>query len=149
MEYPATLTTMSALLRAGLGALVLLLGWGLPALAWVAVATVIVQVMWFYFSLRKALFRWQWEWDFPLQRWMLANSFPFMVNSLLASILLNIDIWLLRLLSGEVASGLYSVALKYRFGITIIPSVFNFAIFPLFSRYAQAERRRSPRGLSP
>lgn len=137
MEYPATLTTMSALLRAGLGALVLLLGWGLPALAWVAVATVIVQVIWFYFSLRKALFRWQWEWDFPLQRWMLANSFPFMVNSLLASILLNIDIWLLRLLSGEVASGLYSVALKYRFGITIIPSVFNFAIFPLFSRYAR------------
>ena len=43
---------------------------------------------------------------------MLANSFPFMVNSLLASILLNIDIWLLRLLSGEVASGLYSVALQ-------------------------------------
>ena len=64
MEYPATLTTMSALLRAGLGALVLLLGWGLPALAWVAVATVIVQVIWFYFSLRKALFRWQWEWEF-------------------------------------------------------------------------------------
>ena len=137
MEYPASLTTVSALLRAGLGALVLLLGWGLPALAWVAVITVLVQVIWFYLALRTTLFRWQWEWDAPLQRWMLANSFPFMVNSLLASILLNIDIWLLRLLSGELASGLYSVALKYRFGITIIPSVFNFAIFPLFSRYAK------------
>lgn len=137
MEHPAILTTLSALLRAGIGALVLLLGWGLPALAWVAVITVIVQVVWFYLTLRKVLFRWQWTWDAPLQRWMLANSFPFMVNSLLSSILLNIDIWLLRLLSGEVASGLYSVALKYRFGITIIPSVFNFALFPLFSRYAR------------
>lgn len=137
MEYPASLTTVSALLRAGLGALVLLLGWGLPALAWVAVFTVVVQVVWFYFSMRKALFNWKWVWDAPLQRWMFANSFPFMVNSLLTSILLSIDIWLLRLLSGEVASGLYSVALKYRFGITIIPSVFNFAIFPLFSRYAR------------
>ncbi len=137
MEYPASLTTVSALLRAGLGAMVLLLGWGLPALAWVAVVTVIVQVIWFWLALHKALFHWQWEWDAPLQRWMLAHSFPFMINSLLSSILLNIDIWLLRLLSGEVASGLYSVALKYRFGITIIPSVFNFAIFPLFSRYAR------------
>ena len=137
MEYPASLTTISALLRAGLGAMVLLLGWGLPALAWVAVFTVVVQVVWFYFSMRKALFHWKWVWDAPLQKWMLFNSFPFMVNSLLTSILLSIDIWLLRLLSGEVASGLYSVALKYRFGITIIPSVFNFAIFPLFSRYAR------------
>lgn len=137
MEYPASLTTVSALLRAGLGALVLLLGWGLPALAWVAVFTVIFQVVWFLAAMRRALFRWEWQWDGPLQRWMAAQSFPFMVNSLLASVLLNIDIWLLRPLAGEVATGLYSVALKYRFGITIIPSVFNFAIFPLFSRYAR------------
>ncbi len=137
MEYPAILTTISALIRAGLGALVLLLGWGLPAIAWVAVFTVIVQVIWFYITLRRTLFQWDWAWDSGLQRWMLWNSFPFMVNSLLANILLNIDIWLLRLLSGEVASGLYSVALKYRFGITIIPSMFNFAVFPLFSRYAR------------
>ena len=137
MEYPASLTTISALLRAGLGALVLLLGWGLPAIAWVAVFTVIVQCVWFYVTLRRSLFSWKWEWDFPLQRWMFMNGFPFMVNSLLSNILLNIDIWLLRLLSGEVASGLYSVALKYRFGITILPSMFNFAVFPLFSRYAR------------
>ena len=137
MEYPASLTTFSALLKAGLGAWALLSGWGLPGLAWVAALTVIVQVVWFYAALRRSLFRWRWEWDAALQRWMLANSLPFLLNSLLANILLNIDIWLLRLLSGEVASGLYSVALKYRFGITLIPSVFNFAIFPLFSRYAQ------------
>lgn len=137
MEYPASLTTFSALLKAGLGAWALLSGWGLPGLAWVAALTVIVQVVWFYAALRRSLFRWRWEWDSALQRWMLANSLPFLLNSLLANVLLNIDIWLLRLLSGEVASGLYSVALKYRFGITLIPSVFNFAIFPLFSRYAQ------------
>ncbi len=139
MEYPAILTTISALIRAGLGALVLLLGWGLPAIAWVAVLTVIIQVVWFYVMLRRTLFKWRWEQDSALQRWMLWNSFPFMVNSLLANILLNIDIWLLRLLSGEVASGLYSVALKYRFGITLIPSMFNFAVFPLFSRYARQQ----------
>ena len=137
MEYPASLTTVSTLLRSGLGALVLLLGWGLPGIAWVAVVTVVMQVVWFYVMLRRTLFHWHWEWDWPLQRWMLANGFPFMLNSLLATVLLNIDIWVLRLMSGEVASGLYSVALKYRFGITLIPSMFNFAIFPLFSRYAR------------
>lgn len=137
MEYPASLTTVSTLLRSGLGALVLLLGWGLPGIAWVAVATVVMQIVWFYVMLRRTLFHWRWEWDWPLQRWMLANGFPFMLNSLLATVLLNIDIWILRLMSGEVASGLYSVALKYRFGITLIPSMFNFAIFPLFSRYAR------------
>ena len=137
MEYPASLTTVSTLLRSGLGALVLLLGWGLPGIAWVAVVTVVMQVVWFYVMLRRTLFHWRWEWDWPLQRWMLANGFPFMLNSLLATVLLNIDIWILRLMSGEVASGLYSVALKYRFGITLIPSMFNFAIFPLFSRYAR------------
>ena len=137
MEYPASLTTVSTLLRSGLGALVLLLGWGLPGIAWVAVVTIVMQVVWFYVVLRRTLFHWHWEWDWPLQRWMLANGFPFMLNSLLATVLLNIDIWILRLMSGEVASGLYSVALKYRFGITLIPSMFNFAIFPLFSRYAR------------
>ena len=137
MEYPASLTTVSTLLRSGLGALVLLLGWGLPGIAWVAVVTVVMQVVWFYVMLRRTLFHWHWEWDWPLQRWMLSNGFPFMLNSLLATVLLNIDIWILRLMSGEVASGLYSVALKYRFGITLIPSMFNFAIFPLFSRYAR------------
>ena len=137
MEYPASLTTVSTLLRSGLGALVLLLGWGLPGIAWVAVATIVMQVVWFYVMLRRTLFHWRWEWDWSLQRWMLANGFPFMLNSLLATVLLNIDIWILRLMSGEVASGLYSVALKYRFGITLIPSMFNFAIFPLFSRYAR------------
>ncbi len=139
MEYPAGLGSAMALLQVSLGALVLLLGWGIVGLAWVALAVNLVQLFWLSWLVRSTLFRPQWKWDWSLQKWMLATSGPLMINHLLATVFWRIDIWILRPLAGAASVGLYSVALKYLDGLNIIPSTFTLAIFPLMSRLAKQE----------
>ncbi len=139
MEYPAGLSSASAILKVTLGATVLLLGWSFVGLAAVALVVNIIQVIWLYLLLRVTLFKPQWHWDWPLQGWMFKNSGPLMINHLLATIFWRIDVWILRPLSGAASVGLYSVGLKYLDGLNIIPSVFTMAVFPLMSRYATRE----------
>ena len=139
MEYPAGLGIAIALLQATLGALALLLGWGIVGLAWVALVVNLVQLIWLFWLVSSTLFKPQWRWDWPLQKWMLSTSGPLMVNHLLATIFWRIDIWLLRPLVGAASVGLYSAALKYLDGLNIIPSTFTLAIFPLMSRFAKQE----------
>lgn len=139
MEYPAGLSSATALLKVALGALVLLLGWGFVGLAWVSLVMNIVQLIWLYTLVRSTLFKPEWKWDASLQRWMFSTSGPLMLNHLLATIFWRIDVWLLRPLAGAVSVGLYSASLKYLDGLNIIPSTFTFAIFPLMARYAKKE----------
>ena len=137
MEYPAGLGIAMALLQAALGALALLLGWGIVGLAWVALAVNLVQLVWLIWLVRSTLFKPEWKWDWPLQKWMLATSGPLMINHLLATIFWRIDIWILLPLAGAASVGLYSVGLKYLDGLNIIPSTFTLAVFPLMSRFAK------------
>lgn len=139
MEYPAGMTNAVALLKVSLGALVLLLGWGFVGLAAVSLVVNILQVFWLYWLLRVTLFKPQWVWDWPLQKWMVRNSGPLMLNHLLATIFWRIDVWILRPVAGAVSVGLYSVGLKYLDGLNIIPSMFTMALFPLMSRLARRE----------
>jgi O-antigen/teichoic acid export membrane protein len=76
MEYPAGLSSASAILKVTLGATVLLLGWGFVGLAAVALVVNIIQVIWLYLLLRVTLFKPQWHWDWPLQRWMFKQQRP-------------------------------------------------------------------------
>jgi O-antigen/teichoic acid export membrane protein len=139
MEYPAGLSSATALLKVTLGALVLFMGWGFVGLAWVSLAMNILQLIWLYGLVRSTLFKPEWRWDLDLQRWMVSVSGPLMINHLLATIFWRIDVWLLRPMVGAVSVGLYSAALKYLDGLNIIPSTFTFAIFPLMARYAKRE----------
>jgi O-antigen/teichoic acid export membrane protein len=139
MEYPAGLGIAMALLQVALGALVLLLGWGIVGLAWVALVVNLVQLIWLNWLVRSTLFKPQWKWDWALQKSMLATSGPLMINHLLATVFWRIDIWILRPLVGAASVGLYSVALKYLDGLNIIPSTFTLAVFPLMSRLARQE----------
>ena len=139
MEYTAGLGIAMALLQVTLGALVLLLGWGIVGLAWVALVVNTVQLVWLNWLIRSALFKPQLKWDWALQKWMLSTSGPLMINHLLATVFWRIDIWILRPLVGAASVGLYSVGLKYLDGLNIIPSTFTLAIFPLMSRLARQE----------
>lgn len=137
MEYPASLGSAMVLLKVTLGALVLLLGWGIIGLAWVALLVNLVQLLWLAWLVRSVLFQPEWKWDWPLQKWMIGTSGPLMINHLLATIFWRIDIWILRPLAGAFSVGLYSASLKYLDGLNIIPSTFTLAVFPLMSRYAR------------
>ncbi|GAB4515009.1 MAG: hypothetical protein Kow0047_26960 [Anaerolineae bacterium] len=142
MEYPAGVASAIAVTKVALGALVLLppLEWGFVGLAGVSVVMNLVQMVWLYALLREKLGVGVAGIDRPLQRMMLNESAPLMINHLLATIFFRIDVWILKPFSGAGAVGLYGAAYKYIDGLNVIPSYFTLAIFPLMSRYARDAR---------
>ncbi len=139
MEVPAGIATAIATAKVALGALVLLppFNWGFVGLAGVSLVMNVVQCVWLWVSLRRHIPLERAPVDWSLQRSMARESYPLMLNHLLASIFWRIDLWLLKLLAGTVAVGIYSAGVKYLDGFNVIPSYFTLAIFPLMSRYAR------------
>jgi O-antigen/teichoic acid export membrane protein len=139
-EYPATISTVTTVTRASLGVLVLLLGGGVIGLAGVSVAANVTSVAVLGVLLLRKIFRPSLDNDARSWRAMLDDSFPLMINHLLATLFFRIDILILQPTWGDRAVGFYGAAYKYIDGINIIPSYFTLAIFPMMSRYAQTAR---------
>ncbi|RME83434.1 MAG: hypothetical protein D6775_08080 [Caldilineae bacterium] len=136
MEYPAGVASAIAWSKVALGALVLLVGWGFVGLAAVSLLMNTVQTAWLYLLLRRRLVRPRLHVNWPLQKWMLGESYPLMINHLLATIFWRIDILILTPVVGAFGVGLYSAAYKYIDGLNVIPSYFTLAVFPVMSRFA-------------
>jgi O-antigen/teichoic acid export membrane protein len=140
MEYPAAISSVTTILRVMLGALALLVGWGVVGLAGVsAVANIITLAIMaalaarFYFHPRMEL-------EPAFGRKLLFTSYPLMINHLLATIFFRIDIQFLQHYRGDAEVGYYSAAHRWIDALQIIPSYFTLAIFPLMSRYAESAR---------
>ena len=71
-----------------------------------------------------------------LQKEMMGESLPLMINHLLATIFFRIDVFILQPTWGDKSVGYYNAAYKYIDGINVIPQYFTLAIFPLMSRFA-------------
>ncbi len=140
MEYPAAISTVTALTRVSLGVLVLLLGWGFVGLAAVSVVANVVSAATLGLLMIRHCFRPCLLWDPASGRWMMNTSFPLMINHLLASVFFRIDVLLLKPMQGDTVVGYYGAAYKYIDGLLIIPQYFTQAIFPLMSRYAASAR---------
>jgi O-antigen/teichoic acid export membrane protein len=140
MEYPAAVSTITAVTRVSLGAFVLLIGWGFVGLAAVSVVSNIVSALLLGLLLVRHCFRPHLDWDARTGKWMLGTSFPLMINLLLATVFFRIDVLLLKPMKGDTVVGYYGAAYKYIDGLNIIPSYFTQAIFPLMSRYAASAR---------
>ncbi|MGC8780427.1 MAG: oligosaccharide flippase family protein [Anaerolineae bacterium] len=161
MEHPAGIATAIAVAKVALGALVLLPPFelGFVGLAGVSLVMNIVQVIWLYVVLRRTvlphvaplpaggplarargrLARRTAIWDWMLQRYMLVESGPLMINHLLASVFWRVNLYILQWFAGATAVGIFSAAVKYLDGLNVIPSYFTLAIFPMMSRYAQGQ----------
>lgn len=140
MEYPAAISTLTALTRVSLGVLVLLIGWGFVGLAAVSVVANLVSAGALGTLMMRHCFRPHAEWDGQRGREMIRTSFPLMINLLLATIFFRIDVLLLKPMKGDTVVGYYGAAYKYIDGLNIIPAYFTQAIFPLMSRYAASAR---------
>ena len=136
MEHPAMLAVVTNLLRIGLGAAVLLAGWGIVGLAGVSLLVNVVTVALFAILAVRALGRPRFELRPGLLREMLATSYPLMLNHFLATLFFKVDSLFLWLYQGSTVVGYYGTAYKFVDGLQIIPSSFVFAIFPLMSRRA-------------
>lgn len=140
MEYPAAISTVTALTRVSLGLLALLLGWGFVGLAGVAIVANVVSAAILGALMVHHCFRPHAVWDPQTGKWMLNTSLPLMINQFLATAFFNLDVLLLKPLKGDQVVGYYRAAYAYLNGLNIIPAYFTQAIFPLMSRYAASSR---------
>ena len=162
MEYPAGTATAVAVGKVALGALILLPPFdkGFVGLSVVSLVMNIVQAAWLYWILRRTILPRRRREVRPtgaqpvaatqlspqpasiglnstLQREMMRESGPLMINNLLASVFWRVDLWLLKAFAGAAAVGIFSAGVKYLDGLNVIPAYFTLSIFPLMSRYAR------------
>lgn len=139
-EYPAAISTVSALLKAALGAAVLLLGWGVVGLAGTSIVINLVAMGILGGAALKFFFKPHWEPDGALRRSMMAESWPLMLNHLLATLFFKVDVVLLEAIQGSAVVGWYSTAYKFLDALNIIPAMFTMAVFPVLSRQAREDQ---------
>jgi O-antigen/teichoic acid export membrane protein len=145
-EYPAAITSVATLIKVSLGTLVLIFGWGIVGLAGVSIITNLVTLIILSTLAVRLFFYPHRENDWRLQRSMAVESFPLMLNHLMATLFFRVDVFLIeglrnrRGLDGNVLVGWYSWAYKGIDALNIIPSFFTFAIFPVMSRQAHENR---------
>ncbi len=141
-EYPAVITVVTALLKVAFGVPVLIAGGGIIGLA--AVSLLVNAIT--FAILSRLLFQWiirpkyRAASDPALQRVMLRESAPLMINHLLATLFFKIDVPLLQSLRGSTTVGWYSTAYKWLDALNIIPAYSTIALFPVMSRQAVEDK---------
>lgn len=139
-EYPSALQTVSTILVATLGVIVLVLRWGIVGLAAVSIVVNVITFAALYLLTRRLLFSPHIDVDWGLQRGAAGESFPLMINHLLATLFFRIDIVLLEALTTDRIVGWYGVVYKWIDAINVIPSFFTQALFPVMSRQAAEDK---------
>ena len=138
-EIPATLTIVSSLIKVTLGTLALLAGFGIVGLAAVSIITNLVTVLVLLIATVRVFFVPKSEGDPAMRRAMMRESFPLMLNHLLATLFFKVDVPLLEAMRNATVVGWYSAAYKYVDAFGIIPSFFTQSIFPAMSRLARQD----------
>lgn len=141
-EYPAAVSTLTTLAKVSLGTVALVLGYGFVGLAGVSLITNVLTLgllgglAWRLFFPRGV----RWEFDARFQGQALRESFPLMLNNLLATLFFKVDVTLLEPIRGAREVGWYSTAYKFVDAYNLVPSLFTFALFPVMSRQAREDR---------
>lgn len=140
-EYPAAITTVSTIVKVTLGLGTLLLGWGVVGLAGGAVITNLVTLLvlgWLARPLAQGVFAERL--DPSLLRLMVGESWPLMINHLLATVFFKIDVVLMEAINGNAVVGQYSTAYKWLDALNIIPAFLTMALLPVMARQAREDR---------
>ncbi|MBN1486056.1 MAG: oligosaccharide flippase family protein [Anaerolineae bacterium] len=149
-EYPAAITTLSTLLKATLGTFALMLGWRIVGLAGTSVVINLITLT-ILLALAAARFptaiglqeptrHLQLELDPQVRREMMSESWPLMLNHLMATLFFKVDVILLEGFWGNEVLGWYSTAYKFIDALNVIPSMFTMAVFPVISRQAREDK---------
>jgi O-antigen/teichoic acid export membrane protein len=136
-EYPAAVATVSTLVKVSLGTIALVLGFGFVGLAGVSVIVNVITLFILGLLSWRLFFKPRFEFDPSFQRHALRESFPLMLNNLLATLFFKVDVTLLEPIRGTREVGWYSTAYKFLDAYNIVPSLFTFALFPVMSRQAR------------
>lgn len=140
-DIPATMTTVTTIIKVALGVVALLLGYSFVGLAAVSIIVNIITLsLLITIAVRRFDLSGKWQLDWPLQRSMLHKGWPLMLIHLLQTVFISIDVLLLKLMlpsNGQTVVGWYSSAYKWFNALQVIPSFFTLALFPVISREIQ------------
>jgi O-antigen/teichoic acid export membrane protein len=142
-EYPAAITVVTVLVKIAIGVPVLVLTRSIVGIAAVSIIVNTITLIILAALATRMFFRPRWESDRALQRSMLRESFPLMINNLLASLFFKVDVTLLKPLSGkngDTVVGWYNQAYKWVDALNVIPQYFTIALFPVLARQAAEDR---------
>ena len=136
MEFEAASQILNTILAAILGLLVLLLGYGIPAIFLMYLLSSLIN---FFFVLclsfktilkiriRKEDFQWAW----PLFR----LAFPFAWGTIFGAVIARVDVVMLQAMRNEAEVGWYGAPYRLIEIFMFFPSTFTIAIYPAMSRY--------------
>ncbi|MBS1245417.1 MAG: putative polysaccharide biosynthesis protein, partial [Chloroflexi bacterium] len=139
-EYPAAITVVTVLIKIAIGVPVLVLTRSIIGIAAVSIVVNMITLGILAVLATRLFFRPRWESDRTLQRDMLRESFPLMINNLLSALFFKVDVTLLQPLKGEKVVGWYNQAYKWVDALNVIPAYFTFALFPVLSRQAAEDK---------
>ena len=138
-EIPALVATIATFIKVSIGAGVLLAGYGIVGLAATSIVTNIATLIILSVLMVRMIYRPTLQLERLPWRTMLHDALPLMINEFLATAFFRIDQVMLKPMRGNAEAGYYNVSYKFIDGLLILPSSFTLAIFPVMSRYAQAE----------
>ena len=130
-EVPAALTIVSALIKVSLGTLALLAGLRASS-AWPC-TSIVVNVVTFVILARprqRVFFTPRREGDPLLRRGMLRESFPLMLNHLLATLFFKVDVPMLKAIQSPAAVGWYSAGLQVHGRLQHHPGLLHPVLLP-------------------
>lgn len=139
-EYPAAITTVSTIVKVTIGLATLLLGWGVVGLAGGAVVTNLVTFAALAWLARPLVGNVAQKPNRAIMRHMMGESWPLMINHLLATVFFKIDIVLMEAINGNTVVGQYSTAYKWLDALNIIPAFLTMALLPVMARQAHGDR---------
>jgi O-antigen/teichoic acid export membrane protein len=139
-EYPAVIGVVTVLLKVLFGVPVLILGGGIIGLAAVSLLVNLITFIVLSQMLIRNVVRPHLESDPALRRGMLRESFPLMLNHLLATLFFKIDVPMMEAIKGPTTVGFYSTAYKWIDALNIIPAYSTLALFPVMSRQAVEDK---------
>ncbi len=147
-EYPAAITVVTALIKIAIGVPVLVWTRSIVGIAAVSVVVNAITLIILATLAMRMFFVPRWESDRALQRSMLRESFPLMINNLLSALFFKVDVTLLKPLSGSQGDrvvGWYNQAYKWVDALNVIPQYFTFALFPVLARQAAEDKAAARR----
>jgi O-antigen/teichoic acid export membrane protein len=149
-EVPAAVQSVTTIIRVTVQTMALVLGWGIVGLAGTSIAinvitlTVLGALAWRSFVALRRTPEESVSLSSPasrrIRREMVRDSWPLMLNHLLATLFFTVDVFLMEPILGPEAVGLYSIGGKLVDALMVVPSMFTMALFPVISRQARGDR---------
>ncbi|HEY4721850.1 MAG TPA: flippase, partial [Anaerolineae bacterium] len=141
-EYPAMIGVVTVMLKVAFGVPALILGGGIIGLAAVSLLVNVLTFIVLGRLMISQVMRPQYRGanDPELRRGMLGESFPLMLNHLLATLFFKVDVPMIQVMQSATVVGWYSTAYKWLDALNIIPAYSTIALFPVMSRQASEDK---------